>query len=145
MSQIVSSLSNKFEQGDIRCFMFWLQSFKELGDLYNCLYRRIISILCFLITSWSLVFQLLIVIGSAKVNTFFTPATISRKKIWVFLLKILNVFIIRDISSKKNSLFFTHRIIRFRILFWYTSKMLNIRYKRRNTICFYSIRNLVFL
>jgi len=49
---------------------------------------------------------LFVAIGSAKVKPFFTPATIYTKKFLIFLLNILNVFIISKISLHIFFIFF---------------------------------------
>jgi hypothetical protein len=73
MSQIVSSLPNKFEQGIFAalCFDFSLSK----------------NLVIYFVPSQAdhFLFNISLVIGSAKVKPFFTPATVCKEKFEIFL------------------------------------------------------------
>ena len=89
MSQIVSSLPNKFEQGIFAALCFDFSLSKNLA-IYVWPIKA--DYLCFMPQiPTTFVSQFLVVIGSAKVKPFFIPATILVKKTVYFYLNFLKL------------------------------------------------------
>ena len=73
MSQIASSLPNKFDQGIFAALCFDFSLSKNFVSYYYA-FRLVNFVILFF--NPALALQFLVAIGSAKVKPFFTPATI---------------------------------------------------------------------
>ena len=106
MSQIVSSLPNKFEQGIFAALCFDFSLSKNLVIYRQPLQADYFLMLCPRKNFRLSIVQIPVVIGSAKVKPFFTPATISLKKFILFQTMALKGFSISLIEMKKNIIYF---------------------------------------
>ncbi len=88
MSQILSSLPNKFDQGIFAALCFDFSLSKNFVSYYYA-FRLVNFVILFF--NPALALQFLVAIGSAKVKPFFTPATIFIKKTVYFYLNFLKL------------------------------------------------------